>query len=153
MKKAFIIIIAFMYCILSISCSCASVLANPDTNKDNPYSLTYGPRGFSFKQYTATYSIEAPSDGTVSVSLTNTCLSINRSVTCYIQANYWNGTAWKAATVIVPGQNSAQITVNGTASSYSFSVTGLPAGAPFYIRLSKSSYTGYAVSGSITVSD
>lgn len=153
MKKLYCILVALSLLLVStVSVALAEPgimpLANPNTNVDDPRSLPYS-SSFNFAEYVTTYSIKAPSDGSVTVTLSDTALAIDREdVTCSVRAYYWNGSTWKSASV-----SPSSCKVSGTEGTYSFSVSGLPSGSSFYVRLSKTEYTDYKLSGTISVTD
>ena len=146
MKKRITAILLAMLIVLATPAALAGsivILANPDLNLDDPEDMPYS-APFSFKKYTATKAI-AQSDGTITVRLVNTSLSISRTASITVRVYYRNS----ANTYWIAG-NSTTVTINGTSSTYSVNLS-LPAGRVFYIRLSKTDYTDYYASGSITV--
>lgn len=68
--------------------------------------------------------------------------------TVYVKAYYWNGTTWKRATV-----TPSSVKVSKNMATYTFNVTGISRGTAFYVKLSKTEYTGYKFIGNITISD
>lgn len=150
MKRTICLLLAFILCIaaLPVLGQPINIHADPNSNVNNPELLPYLNKSFSFKNYTNTLSIKAPADGNVTVTLTDTKLSINKTVTCSIKARYWDGTYWRAVTI-----SPQSFTVTNTANTYTFTVSGLPANSSFYVGMSKSDYTGYAVKGKISVTD
>lgn len=129
-----------------------STYANPDDTVNNPFDL--GSRNytssFSFKSYSATQAIKVPADGKATVTLSNAYMdfSSTRTPTVYVKAYYWNGQTWKSATV-----TPSSVKVSKTKADYSFTVSGISKGSAFYVKLSKTEYSGYYFKGGITISD
>ena len=79
----------------------------------------------------------------------STCLTFRKECTHdYVKAYYWNGTTWKRATV-----TPSSVKVSKNMATYTFNVTGISRGTAFYVKLSKTEYTGYKFIGNITISD
>lgn len=123
------------------------VRANPSDNVDNPFDLSTANYSapFAFKEYSATMAIGYESNVTFSLNSTYINFSSSASVPVYIKAYYWNGSSWISA-------YSKTINVDKTATDYGpYTITGLSSGKPFYIRLSKTQYSGYKCIGTIVV--
>lgn len=152
MKRILRAVIVFICIVLLPACviaeSASITRADPNDNVNSPDSLPYSGKGFAFAKYTYTKSIKAPSDGKITISLSNTKLGINRTATCYIEVCYWNGSTWRSVSV-----SPSKFSVSNTAQSYTFTASGLPSGSSFYVGLSKSDYTDYSVGGTISVTD
>lgn len=89
-------------------------------------------------------------DGDATVTLTNAYMNFDSTnkPTVYVKAYYWNGTTWKRATV-----TPSSVKVSKNMATYTFNVTGISRGTAFYVKLSKTEYTGYKFIGNITISD
>lgn len=156
MKKRFllamVLTLVFLFTAIANAEGIITPRADPNSNVDSPKSLPYpsssGTSSFSFKEYTYTPSLKAPSDGSISITLSNTKLSVNRTITCSIEVCYWDGNYWKSKTV-----SPSSFSVNNTSDTYSFSCSGIPSGKSFYVGLSKSDYKSASVTGGIKVSD
>ncbi len=126
--------------------------ANPDNNRDDPYDLSGSnyTSVFAFKEYSTTIAIKVPADGNTTVTLTNAYMNFDSTnkPTVYVKAYYWNGTTWKRATV-----TPSSVKVSKNMATYTFNVTGISRGTAFYVKLSKTEYTGYKFTGNITISD
>lgn len=126
--------------------------ANPDNNRDDPYDLSGSnyTSVFAFKEYSTTIAIKVPADGNATVTLTNAYMNFDSTnkPTVYVKAYYWNGTTWKRATV-----TPSSVKVSKNMATYTFNVTGISRGTAFYVKLSKTEYTGYKFTGNITISD
>lgn len=126
--------------------------ANPDNNRDDPYDLSDSnyTSVFAFKESSTTMAIKVPADGDATVTLTNAYMNFDSTnkPTVYVKAYYWNGTTWKRATV-----TPSSVKVSKNMATYTFNVTGISRGTAFYVKLSKTEYTGYKFTGNITISD
>ncbi len=163
MKKFFL---AMLLCVMAVGCiafasadtavmfddQMINLCADPNSNVDNPFDLSSSnyTSTFNFASYTTTKAIKVPSDGKVTVTLDDAYMNFSSSSkpTVYVKAFYWNGSTWKSATV-----SPASVKVSKTKSSYSFTVSGISKGTAFYVKLSKTEYSGYKFTGKITISD
>jgi hypothetical protein len=129
-----------------------NLCADPNSNVDNPYNLSSSSykSTFNFANYSTTKAIKVPSDGTATVTLTDAYMNFSSTSkpTVYVKAYYWNGSTWIKATV-----TPSSVKVSKTKATYTFSVSGISKGTAFYVKLSKTEYTGYKFTGSITISD
>lgn len=152
MKRASVLIVLLVVLMAAMSIVPAygaeMLRANPNTNIQNPNPLPYENKDFSFREYVDTLSIKAPSDGSVKITLNNTKLSINHTATCYIKVRYWDGSYWQSVSV-----SSGSFVATNTAQTFSFTAWGIPSGASFYVGMWKNDYTGYPVTGKITVTN
>lgn len=126
--------------------------ANPDDTVDNPHDLGSSAYTsvFAFQNSSSTEAIKVPSDGKATVTLSDAYMNFTSTgkPTVYVKAYYWNGSTWKSATV---SPSSAK--VSKTKDDYTFTVSGISRGTAFYVKLSKTEYTGYKFMGDITISD
>lgn len=114
---------------------------NPDTTLDSPKSLPYR-SSFSFKNGSTTDALKK-SSSSITVKLEDAYLTTNRSAKININAYYWNGSTWKSA-------DSSSVTINNTMDDYSVTLN-VSSGSVFYVRLSKSDYTGYYAKGTLNI--
>lgn len=124
------------------------VRADPSANVDDPYDLDSSnySASFGFKNYSATMAIKYASSVTVNLNSTYINFQSSASVPVTIKAYYWNGSYW------INSGYSNTISVNKTATNYGpYTITGLSSNKPFYIKLSKTQYTGYKCKGTIVV--
>ena len=156
MKKLFAILLTLVLVIPSTSLAYNAPMinggyvlrANPNTNVDDPKSLTYS-SNFAIKNSTDTPSLQVPSDGGVTVTFSNAYMDFGstRTPTIHVIARYRSGSVWKSATI-----SPASIKVSKKKKTYTFSVSGLK-GSAFYIGLSKTEYPQYYFRGDIEVAD
>lgn len=129
-----------------------NLCADPNSNVDNPFDLSSSDytSTFNFASYSTTKAIKVPSNGTATVTLTDAYMNFSSSSkpTVYVKAYYWNGSTWKTAKV-----TPSSVKVSKTKTSYTFTVSGISSGSAFYVKLSKTEYSGYKFTGKITISD
>lgn len=114
---------------------------NPDTTIDSPKELPYR-SSFSFKNGSTTDAIKR-SSSSITVELQDAYLTTNRSAKITIKAYYWNGSTWKSA-------DSDTVTIDNTQSDYSVTLN-VSSGSVFYVKLSKTDYTGYYAKGTLNI--
>ncbi len=163
MKK---FLLALLLCVMAVGCIAFAsadtavmlndwmidLYADPNGNVDNPFDLSSSDytSSFNFASHVVTNAIKVPSDGKVTMTLDDAYMNFRSSgkPTVYVEAFYWNGSTWKSAKV-----TPASVKVSKTKSSYSFTVSGISKGTAFYVKLSKTEYSGYKFTGKITISD
>ena len=119
---------------------------NPDSNKYAPESLPYD-GSFSIQSNTATKAIAGPSDGNITVALTNAywvysgVKSINLNITAFYLTS---GGEWVEA-------SSRSVSISTTPGDYSVTLT-VPANRTIYVKFTKG-YTNYYAHASFTITD
>ena len=143
MKKIVLSILIGVLMLSSLAAIAEGIVpyGNPDTTIGNPKSLPYS-SSFSFKNGSTTDAIKRASSS-ITVTLEDAYLTTNRSAKININAYYWNGSTWKSA-------DSGSVTINNTKDDYSVTLN-ISSGSVFYVKLSKSDYTGYYAKGTIAI--
>lgn len=135
---------------LLLTDSTVSLRSIPDDNVDSPDPLPYS-SFIHIRNSTKTRAISVPSDGTVTGTLSNACMSFGGGGQCKvnISAAYWNGSTWIPANV---SPNYIMVTKNP--STYTFTVSGLHQRA-FYVLFSKvgSGYDSYYFDSNIYIAN